>query len=99
MNRLQFLHICGHGEIKLRDPLLICGIFIKHPCSGQAVFGVETIVGIMGDDHIGGGPFLHENIIIEPIIAVENGHKAHDFRPVRHVVGGIAPIRSAANAG
>ena len=79
--------------------MLIGGVFIKHPGSGQTVLGIEAIVGIMGDDLIAGGPFLDENIVAEPVIPMEDGHEAHNLRPVGHMVGGIPPAGSVAHAG
>ena len=62
------------------------------------VFLVVAVVAVVGRNHGIGRPFLHEDVIVEPVVAVEEGHKAHDLGVVRNMVGGYSGICTAAHA-
>ena len=48
---------------------------------------IPKTFGRIADCHkILGRPFLDKNIIIEAVIPVENGHKAHHLRAVWNVI-------------
>ena len=52
---------------------------------------VISIIGIVRGDDILCRPFLNENIVVETVITVKEGHKAHDLCTVRHMIRCISP--------
>ena len=85
-------------HVKVRDPLLIGRVFVHHMGPDFPVvkedFGCVA-VRIHPERIL--RPFLHKNIIVEPVIPVEDRHEAHNFCPMRNVVRCVALAEHAVN--
>ena len=60
---------------------------------------ILAIVAVVDHRKGGGGPLLHENVVVEPVVPVKDGHKAHHLCPVGDVIGGVPGAGAAAHAG
>lgn len=63
-------------HVKVGDPFLVGRELIE---DGSAGLGFEFVV-----------VSLDEDIVVDPVVAVKDGHEAHDFRAVRDVIGRVA---------
>ena len=63
-------------HVEVGDPFLVGGEFVE---DRGARFGLELVV-----------VFLYEDVVVDSVVAVQDGHEAHDFRAVRNVVRRVA---------
>ena len=101
MRRGQLGHVRNiRIHIELGNPFVIGRIVIHDMRADLAVFREGLVfLAVAHDGDILGRPFLDKDIVVETVIAVQDGHEAHDFRAVRHMIGRIARTGAAADAG
>ena len=100
VRRLQLRHVRGvRIHVELADPFLPGGVLVHHMGARLPVFLIGAFPAVAQDGKGLGRPFLHENIIVKTIVAVQDGHEAHHLRAVRDMVGRIARSGAAAHAG
>ena len=54
------------------------------------IFRIEYIFTVASDRNLISRPSLYENIIIEAVVSVKNGHKAHNLGAMRNVIWSVA---------
>ena len=91
MGRRQFAHVrLVAVHIKQRNPFRIGGVGIQRVGAHGAVFFVKTVVVVVLHHIRLRGPFLHKDVVVEAVVPVQDGHKAHDFGAVGEMIRGIA---------
>ena len=96
--RFELAHVRNFiVHIKLSNPLLIRRILVKDVRSDLAVLLVLSFAAVAQHFYGLRRPLLYENIVIEAVISVQDGHKAHDLRAVRHMIRRITPAGAAAH--
>ncbi len=63
-------------HVEVGDPFLVGGELVE---DRGARFGLELVV-----------VFPYEDVVVDSVVAVQDGHEAHDFRAVRDVVRRVA---------
>ena len=100
MRRRETGHIRGVVvHVEHRDPLVIGRVVVHDMGADFAVLLVRALRAVAQGDEGLGGPLLHKDVVVEAVVAVQDGHEAHDLGAVRDVVGGVAGGGAAADAG
>ena len=92
----QLAHVrARHVQVELIQPLLLGRVVIEAPSAHDALVFARITLLRRGIHRV----CLHEDVVVEAVVAMEDGHEARNLRAMADMVRRIAPARAAADAG
>ena len=87
----KLIHINLLAQFKRSNPFIIVRIFIKYGSTYDTGFRCANI-GFSFFSLLERRPVLNKDIVVEPVISVENGHKACHLRPVTDMIRSVSGL-------
>ena len=100
VRRIELDHVGSVSvHVEHGDPLLVGRVSVPHMGADLAVLLVLAVIAVMQRNERLRRPLLHEDVVVEAVVAVQDDHEPHDLGAVRDMVRGVARADAAAHAG
>ena len=84
------IHVGRGFQVELLDPFLVSRVAVEHEGAGPEVDALLLSAEVSGRMRVFGRIVLDEDIVVETVVAVKDGHESHHLRAVRNVIRGIS---------